>query len=282
LCFYRTVEQTSDDPAVVIEQVIETVNGQSYVHLRITFDPSFVDNTYGENASEDWPKGHTFDNLVGSDHTEILVTNGGGETILDFKVDYISVDETEPCGYASLGVSGGEGKMLTGDAACVLGATTSLDRNLNNCGFSECYTTNSPLQSDVPMWDNRVVYEVWLDLACFGDAGFGQAYMTSVHASPSKASTNTITVEPAPCPPDWDEPFCPVNVADEGGNCFPGDEPDGGTSTEPCPVNWQLYIASEGAETCTPIPFANYPNMAACPDGYHLDLASEGRYCLPD
>jgi hypothetical protein len=281
LCFYGTTEPVSEEPAVVIEQVVETLNGRSYVHLRITFNPSFVDNTYGANASEDWPKGHTFKDLVGSDHTQLMLTNGAGETVMDFKLDYISVDETAQCGYATLGVSGGEGKMLVGDAACVLGAATSLTRNLNHCGIAECHTIDSPLQADEPKWDNRVVYEVWLDVSCFGDAGFGQAYMTSVHASPSKASTNTVTVEPGPCPPEWDEPFCPVSVVEEGGNCIPGSDPDGG-SDGPCPVNWQVYVASEGAQTCTPIPYANYPDKAPCPAGYHLDLASEGKYCLPD
>ena len=79
----------------MIEQVIETINGKTYLHLRVTFDPRFVDNTYGVNASAGWanrmmaaPKGdmpggmmggkapmggmmnkapHTFDDLVGSE-----------------------------------------------------------------------------------------------------------------------------------------------------------------------------------------------------------------------
>ena len=64
-----------------------------------------------------------------------------------------------------------------------------------------------------------------------------------------------------------------VAIGSAGGN--------GGATVTPCPVNWQIYISSEGRSTCTPIPFANYPGMAPCPAGYTLDLASEGRYCLP-
>jgi hypothetical protein len=48
-----------------------------------------------------------------------------------------------------------------------------------------------------------------------------------------------------------------------------------------CPPNYELYIATEGREICTPIPFGGYPGMTPCPAGYQLDAASEGRYCLP-
>jgi hypothetical protein len=279
LCFYGALAPEPDEPAVVIEQVIETVNGQTYVHLRITFNPSFVDNTYGVNAAADWSRGHTFKDLVGSDHVELLMTNGAGDTAMEFWLDYITADTSSTCGYKTLGVSGGEGKMVSGDAACILGTSTSLDRNMNNCGLTDCYTIDSPPEGTEPLWDYRVVYEVWIDVSCFGADGFGQAFMTSVHASPSKASENTVTVESGPCPPEYDEPYCPPSVVEEGGNCFASGQPDGGS---PCEINWQLYITSEGASTCTPIPYANYPDHGACPAGYHLDLASEGKYCLPD
>jgi hypothetical protein len=65
----------------------------------------------------------------------------------------------------------------------------------------------------------------------------------------------------------------------EGGNCF-GAPPDGGDPE--CPPNEQVYIISEGASLCTPIPYANNPGMEPCPAGFRLDLASEGRFCLPN
>jgi hypothetical protein len=281
--------------------VIETINGQRVIHLRVTFDPAFVDNTYGANACCGWPgtggggststsatggaggagtmmpgkmpgmmmpgkagkSGHTFDDLVGSDHVELLLTDGMGKTVMDFKVDYITADSSSACGYHTLGVSGGEGKMIQGDASAVLKVATSLDRNLNGCGY--CYTTDSPAtdekytpNSAAPAWDYRVVYEVWLSLDTFGSAGFGQAYITNVHASPSKLANNTVEVEATPCPPDWDTPT--------GGSC---------------PPNFTLYVQSEGVSACVPIPFSNYPGMAACPQGYQLDPSTEGRYCIP-
>src|SRR5690606_26192178 len=118
---------------------------------------------------------------------------------------------------------------------------------------------------DAPNWEYRVVYEVWIDLAAFGSAGFGQAYIESVHASPSKLASNTDIVEPTPSPPEWDEPYCPPSVIQEGRNCFD----QGGE----CPPNYALYVASEGRSWCTPIPFSNYPGMAPCPEGYQLDAA---------
>lgn len=302
LCFAGAEDPTPDDPTAVIEQVIETVNGVSMVHLRIIFDPAFVDNTYGENAvgwgAEEttetepdammpmpgMPKppkmkgGHTFGDLVGSDHVELLLTDGDGNTVMDFKIDYVSEDASSPCGYASLGVEGGEGKVIAGDGSAVLDVATSIDRNLNGCGY--CMTVDSPAtdagytaNSDAPNWDYRVVYEVWIALEAFGSSGFGQAYIESVHASPSKLATNTVEVFASPCPETWDTPFCPPELLQDDGTCA--------TETGECPPNWEVYVATEGVVTCTPIPFSNYPDMKPCPEGYQLDAATEGRFCVP-
>jgi hypothetical protein len=337
LCFAGEGDLTPEDPSVVIEQVIEKVNGKEYVHIRVTFDPSFTDNTYGEGACCGWPekRGHHFTDLTKSDHTELLLTDATGATVMNFKVDLITEDPSSACAYGTLGVKGGDGSMLAGDPANVLAVSTSLDRNLNGCGYckvpvcgsnGDC-TVNSPATDakyspnpGAPNWDYRQVYEVWIDMAAFSDKGFGQAYVTYTHSSPAKG-TDTIQVTSTPCPPEWDTPYCPPSVIAEGGNCFGGGSggsssgtggasstggssasggstasggttstggsstgsggTGGGTGTS-CPPNFQSYITSEGASICTPIPFANYPNRAACPDGYTLDIASEGQYCLPN
>lgn len=294
LCFSGEGDLTPTDPTVVIEQAIERLNGQQYVHIRITFDPAFVDNTYGEGSCCGWsePRGHWFRDLTGSDHTELLVTDGSGAVAMHFKLDFVSASPDAECGHATLGALGGDGAMIQGDPAHLLAAATSLDRNLNGCGYcqspacgpnGDC-TIDSPATDDqftpnpaTPDWDYRQVYEVWIDMAAFGGNGFGQANITYTHASPSKGQ-DTIEVQPSPCPPEWATPYCPPNVILEGGNCHQG--PSTGEPS-PCPPNQQVYIATEGASTCTPIPFANYPNMAPCPDGYILDVATEGRYCLP-
>jgi len=285
ICYEGDGDLTPDDPSSVIEQVIETIDGKTYLHLRVTFDPRFVDNTYGVNASSGWanrmmaapmggkaggamggkaPKAamggmaakapHTFDDLVGSDHVELVLVDGKGNSVLDFDVDYVSEKPDAPCGYGTLGVSGGEGKMLMGDASAVVAVATSIDRNLNGCGY--CLTTDSPVSDDnfaidpsAPNWDYRVIYEVWIDFSIFKGLGFGGAYIPQVHASPSMASTNTIDVNPAPCPPDWDTPYCPPSVIEEGGNCF--DTPPGDGT---CPAGTVPDIKNEG-QSCVP---ANY------------------------
>jgi hypothetical protein len=290
LCFSGVEDPTPQNPTALIEQVIESINGVAMVHLRITFDPSFVDNTYGVNAigwgsdaapTDDMMKkkkgGHTFGDLVGSDHLELLLTDGSGATVMDFKIDYVSVDASSACGYGSLGVTGGEGKVIQGDASAVIAVATSIDRNLDGCGY--CFTEDSPAtdsaytpNADAPNWDYRVVYEVWLALDAFGSAGFGQAYIQNVHASPSKLATNTVVVTATPCPPGWDTPFCPPELKKPDGTC-------GSTTT--CPPNYEVYTATEGRQICTPIPFGGYDGMRPCPEGYELDAATEGRYCLP-
>lgn len=317
LCFGATgdgelEDPTPETPAAIIEQVIETVDGQSYVHIRVTFDPSFADNTYGANASAGWSegelaKGHTFRDLVGSDHLQLLLTNGEGSTVIELKEDYLTVAEetasASSCGYGTLGVTGGEGKMITGESTAVLAASTSMDRNLNACGYcqveacsggddaegvGDC-TVNSPATDEsytpnpqAPNWNYAMVYEIWLDLEAFGDAGFGQAYITQVHASPSKLADNTLYVEPTPCPPTWGT--CPAGqICAWGGTGGSGGESGvgGGGNTTSCDPNSQLYTTMEGELICTPIPYAGYPDMAACPAGYALDLSTEGQYCIP-
>jgi hypothetical protein len=293
VCFF------SDDdaaPAATIEQVVEVVGTAEWVHLRLTLNPDFVDNTYGETAigwgedsaggagapsapgqprppSVDGPPppkdaappppaadgppppkdaappppaadgppppkdaappaadragrgpsdappagarpapgkkaGHTFRDLVGSDHAEIELLDGNGEIAVHFKLDYVSVSAAAPSGYASLGVSGGEGQLIVGEPEWILASATSIDRNLNACGLAG-FVENSPATDaaytpnpDASDWDYRVAYEVWVSTDAFGSAGFGSALIENVHASPSKASGDTADVLPAPCPVD--------------------------------------------------------------------------------
>jgi hypothetical protein len=283
LCFWASNDETPEDPATVIEQVIESVGGQSYVHIRVTFDPSFTDSTYGTGACCGWPekRGHTMRDLAVSDHTELLLTNGKGEDVINFKIDLVSESATATCGYATLGVTGGDGAVLEGDASYVLGTSTSMHRNLNGCGYcdeaacdGDC-RVNSPKTDlkytpnpETPNWDYRQVYEVWIALEAFG-GDFGQAYVTYTHSSPAKSSADTLQVTGGPCPDTWSKPYCPPGASD----CFGSGQPEG------CLPNYQSYVTQEGA-VCTPIPFAGWPDRAACPSGYVLDVASEGRYCL--
>ncbi len=329
LCFKGAEDPTPNDPAAVIEQVVERAGGKSYVHIRVTLDPGFTDTTYGEGSCCGWPvrRGHTFTDLIKSDHTELRLTNTTGDTVMNFKIDLASADPAKACKYGTLGVLGGDGAVVTGDASAILAVSTSLDRNLNGCGYcksaacassGDC-TIDSPTTDTMytpnpltPNWDYRVVYETWIDLNAFGSSGFGQAYITYTHSSPGK-QVDTINVEPSPCPPEWDTPYCPPSAkgtgfcgsggSGSGGGSATGGSGNtnnggagganggtggssesggsGGSTGGSCPPNWQVYLATEGAATCTPIPFANYPDHGACPAGYTLDIATEGQYCVP-
>lgn len=310
-CFYG--DQDPDSPAATVEYVVESDDQSEWVHLRVTFDPGFVDNTYGAN-SIGWgnrmggpPNAHHFRELVASDHVELKLLDGNGELAMHFKVDYLEPNQGGSCGgYATAGVTGGDGTMFEGDAAHVLATATSLDRNLNACGYcmegGEDYTQDSPAtdasytpNDATPKWDYRMTYDVWVDAAAFGDAGFGQSLIEYVHASPAKTSNDTVQVQPDDCPPDWDEPYCPPHLVSEGENCGEtdtGDEcPEGyvhyltseGASCEPagdgglCPEgSLEVYLASEGA-TCVPDDGGDTP----CPEGYQYYLTSEGETCEP-
>jgi hypothetical protein len=191
--------------AATIEHRLETHLSADAVYLRLTLDPKFVDNTYGATAVG-WTKKRDFGQLVGSDHAQLVLSDGDGRIAIDAKLDYVSADPAAPAGYRSLGVRGGDGKMLVGDPAAVLEVTSSLARNLGERGYG-AYTVDSPRTDAAyapdpaaPGWEFLVVYEAWVELAAFGPAGFGAADVDFIHASPSKLATNTVIVEPMPCP----------------------------------------------------------------------------------
>ena len=197
-CFYPEGE-TEGPPIVRGGYTFTTVGGRDAVHVRLIFDEGFVDNSYGANSSDGYRggnNGHTFRDLVSSDHAEIGFADGSGSQVLLAKFDYISPGDTTS-GYDALGVHGGDGSMMSGDIGAVLDATSSLDRNFNERGC--VYTNDSPTEDECPAWDNRVVYEMWLALDAFGAAGFGGPVLTYVHASPSRTD-DTIPVIPGECP----------------------------------------------------------------------------------
>jgi hypothetical protein len=232
----------SDHLAATIERVLECVDDKDTVHLRLTLDPGFVDNTYG-SGSIGWPhkRGHTMvKDLTKSDHAEITVTSSTGAPSLRFKLDYISELASAPSGFGSLGVRGGDGGMLLGSADYIVQWNTSLSRNLNERGY-KTYTVDSPATDSkyttnpaAPEWDFRVVYEAWIDLAAFGGAEFGDADISFVHASPSKGADDTLHVEPGDCPPPFcqpDDPKCAGTggVGGSSSDCGPDDPECTGT-----------------------------------------------------
>jgi len=258
ICFY---DERHTTPAATVEWIVEaSEEDDDLIHVRLTLNPDFVDNTYGATAigwSNRGPKGpagaamraagkapkapkapHTFKDLLGSDHAELKLTDADGALVLHFKQDYISEVADAPSGYASLGVSGGDGRMLSGDPAALFAFSTSLERNLNACQL-DSFVIDSPATDSLytpvagaEAWDYRVVYDVWVHAAAFGSAGFGKATVDFVHASPSKADGSSSTVVESECPPDWRR-YCNDPAGCEITRC--GDQPDEACDDTPPP-----------------------------------------------
>lgn len=236
-CFFSAVVSPTL-PLAFLEQDEETIGGKDLIHVRLTMNPTFVDNTYGTTAigwagpdaggmGPGGAHGHTFWDLVDSDHAEFDFEDASGDIVLSFNLDYCSADTNSPSGYACLGVSGGDGGMLVGNASDVVYYNSSLARDLTSCGYSS-YTTNSPATDAdytpnpaAPNWDYRVVYDVWVAKSAL-PSGWTVS-IPYVHASPSKMSS-TYTVKSAPCPPLG----CVGERCQTGGGCV-GAGCDGGS-----------------------------------------------------
>ena len=188
--------------------------------LAIKYDqfPAPNDNSYGVNAVG-WPNGHKFGDLVGSDHAGVQLVDPNGIVRLSFNIDYISANASAPSGYKSMGVTGGEGKMLVGTADGIT-ATTSLDNNLNGVNIPGLFNAahvqqfgsvnvliNSPptdaahqsyIGSDPTLagWDFHDTYFATISAAKLASIGFNintwkvEPNLSQLHNSPAK-----------PCPP---------------------------------------------------------------------------------
>ncbi len=188
------------------------------VGLHIKYDqfPAPNDNSYGTNAVGWGSHGHKFSDLVGSDHAGVQLVDGSGVVRLSFNVDYLTANTAAPSGYSSLGVTGGDGKMLVGTADGIT-AITSLDRNLNNINIPGLFSAshvqqfgsvnvliNSPptdpghttyVNSDPTLsgWDFHDTYFVDISDAKLTSLGFNpstwrvEPNLSQLHNSPAKA-----------------------------------------------------------------------------------------------
>ncbi|MCC7541663.1 MAG: hypothetical protein IT379_35925 [Deltaproteobacteria bacterium] len=200
VCWYRDDAPPGEGPMAEAFYRFETTLLGDAVRVALVFAEAFVDNTYGDRSSPGYRDGrrpHRFRDLVGSDHATLTLTDGDGERRVVLALDYLSASDDADSGYRSLGPWGGDGRVVSGDPRAVLTATSSMDDNLNlrGCRFFE----SSPSEAECPEWDPRVVYTTWVDVAIFGEAGFGEPALSSVHASPSRMD-DTLDVRPGPCP----------------------------------------------------------------------------------
>jgi hypothetical protein len=218
--------------------------------LVIRYDqfPAPNDNSYGVNAVGWGTHAHRFSDLVGSDHAGFQLSDGGGTVRLSFNVDYISANAAAPSGYASLGVNGGDGKMIVGTATGIT-ATTSLANNLNNINIPGLFNAahvqqfgsvnlliDSPptdaahltyVNSDPTLagWDFHNTYFVTISAAKLASIGFDAATW-SVEPNPDQLHNSPAK----PCP------------ATTGGTCSLAD-----TKTEIKDKQVKITIANTGA-----------------------------------
>ena len=201
VCF----ESSNGNNDVSAQMYIDVDEQGDEIVIRTTYAKTFCDNTYGDNQIG-WPGGHTFNNLRGSDKLQLALYDANGELALEFKLDYIDDNGLGISGYATGGVndSDGDGDMIFGDAQHILDVRTSLDENFNTFGY--VLTENSPATDDnytpnpdYPNWIFEVWYEVTVDAAAFGAAGFGSPDITDFHASPSKTGNNSEPLDYIGC-----------------------------------------------------------------------------------
>lgn len=215
-------------PSAIAELLVETLPGGEALHARLTLNPAYADNTYGANAVG-WTHGHAFKDLVGSDAAALGFHDQTGQPVLVFHLDYLGADKTSAT-IASLGATGGDGRMVSGEPGAILKYSTSMSLNLNERGYG-AFTTDSPrtdanLTPDpaAPSWDFRVVYEAWVKTSIFGAGQLGFLNVPYLHVSPSKTGINQTPLTPCACPPTASEgpPFIGPG---EGGGAGTGGTP---------------------------------------------------------
>jgi len=167
--------------------------------VQVSLVQGFNDNTYGTNTDPLWgSKTHTFKDLLGSDKAEFKFADGAGNVVLDFDVDYIgqvkttgpvqiapNVTATYGSGYGTLGVLGGDGKVISGDAGFIKSLDTTFSDDLNAPEFvnDKSVLTNS---STSPNWNKVNGYTVVISGAAFGSNGFGSVSIPAIHDSPAR------------------------------------------------------------------------------------------------
>ena len=169
------------------------------------------DNTYGTGAVG-WPPGpgaQQLTDLANNDYATFQFTDCKTNVVLKFQADYISSAKQAtfpsgtvlyPSGQGTLGVTGGNGKMLVGTASNVLSVHTTLSDTLNFVPqYQTGYLKNSPLpESAHPLWNYVSGYHVIVSHAAFGLNGFGGVTVPQVVDNPSKLGGGPAKSQLAP------------------------------------------------------------------------------------
>jgi uncharacterized repeat protein (TIGR01451 family) len=243
----------------------------NFVYARLDQSTNLNDNSYGTNVVQ-WPGTHTFSNLVGSDKAQFIYKDASGNVALDIYLDYITAKSGTPSGYASLGVSGGEGRVNVGQAAWVVDWNTSLAQDLNDLGFctgGNCsgggtnLLVNSPptvshdsytLPAGSPYkgWNFTNSYYAKVSKTAFGANTFGGVSIGLIHNSPAKTGSNAIS--PVPCVPGGGQPCTPQPVSGSIKSDFNGTSINSGSTIW---FNSNLKVSGLSTTSPTVITFTN-------------------------
>lgn len=199
-----------NEPLAIIKTTKTTVKGVPVLRARIIYSKKFCDNSYGVNSigwggAQGKGRQHAFNDLVKSDHQVLYWHNCAGQNVITTQLDYIEKDSTSPSGWGSLGVNGGDGKMLKGKASDVVAWTSSLDENFNT--YKHVLTVDSPAaDTSYKVKDPKYkdwMFEMWYQAdvkwSAFGSSGPCKVTMLSLHASPSKTGDDTVSLSPCTC-----------------------------------------------------------------------------------
>ncbi len=197
----------------------------SFVYFAVVESRNINDNVYNENDADvtydGWTNGHTFDKLLKSDRMQLVATDQNFVPKVDVMIDYlfertqgsgknkvvVSYDSGICTGLANVGAcdqkaSSGSGNHTQVGASFVT-AATSLDFDINGTSFANrspihpSGNTNprSPFPEDAG-WEYRNIYEVRIDKAAFGQAGFGSVSTPFFHNSPAKQGQPDTVIVP--------------------------------------------------------------------------------------
>jgi hypothetical protein len=202
-----TVGVVNGSPVTAGAVIVVTSLGNG--DIQVTYLQAFGinDNTYGTGAIG-WPKGHKFTDLTGSDKLEFRFFDKAGNVVLDFYQDYLTASTSFASGYGSLCATGGDGSMVSGSAASIVGCSTSLADNLNataNVPNKAALIVNSPAPtgtvSGIPTranWNYVNSYTAVVKASTFtAGGGFGSVAVPDQHNSPNKlAGPKGMTTRP--------------------------------------------------------------------------------------
>ena len=256
-----TTTTTSSTPAATIEYLHETAAGQAYYRFRITFDPAFVDNTYGVNAIGWATEGPHVQGPGRQRSRRAVAVRRHGRRWSRCSTSTTSPPiRRRPAATARWASAAAKARCWSATRATCSRSTTSLDRNLNGCGYCKSAACGGDCTVDSPATDAQLHAQPRRAQLGLPRRLRGVDRRRGVRGQGIRRRQHHV------------RPRVAVEGQHEHRQVTP--KPCGGGGG--CPYNQQDFITSEGTKTCVPI-----PGSGGCPAGYAIQLQTEGAACLP-